>query len=129
MCPARVTWSRVAARRQNDRILKIHIQHHSTDTCVMPPVTSHDSNKSAKSGVMPSAPSNATPAEIKEVAKARLQETANMRVQRHRHAKNAGRCNAWGASLLRADARAEMKFMLSALHLTPVSMATRFELG
>ena len=37
---------------------------------------------------------------------------------------NTGRCKAWGASRLWTDAKSEMKFMLSSLHLPPVSMAT-----
>ena len=86
--------------------------------------TQANPNRSAKSGVIPSAPSRASPTEMSDVAKARLQETAIMRVHRRLQAKNVERCITGCASRLCADAKSATKSRASLLHRPPVLMAT-----
>ena len=59
-------------------------------------------NKSARSGVGPSTPSNASEEDVREVAKVRQHETASIRVHRFLQARNDERCISGRASRERA---------------------------
>ena len=76
------------------------------------PVHSRHPNRSARSGVEPSTPSNASEEDVKEVA------------NRHLQAKNDERCITRRASRDRANANKTTKFAASWLHKQPVSITT-----
>ena len=85
-----------------------------------------DSSRSARSGVTPSLPSKAVPAEMRDAAKARLQETASIRVHRRLQARNVDRCNTGCASRLRAAAMSATKSKAELLH-RPLPIVSRFQ--